>query len=93
MVSIWGLGCPATLGGGRAPGLWMLGGAERLLEARRARRAAPDLAACNAYQRRHSPPRRRSRCPATLILGERDMMTPAKGGRALARRMPGARRP
>lgn len=50
MVSLWGLGASAALGGNNAPGLWMLGGTERLLE-----KAAPgvlhaDLAACNAYQ-------------------------------------------
>ena len=50
MVSIWGLGFPAEIGGSLAPGVWMHGGAERMLEA-----AAPgvlhaDLAACNAYR-------------------------------------------
>src|ERR1700750_1677580 len=32
MVSIWGLGHAAGLGGSLAPGLWMHGGAQRLLE-------------------------------------------------------------
>ena len=32
MVAIWGIGFHAGLGGSLAPGLWMLGGAERLLE-------------------------------------------------------------
>ena len=31
MISIWGHGYRATLGGSLAPGLWMLGGGERLL--------------------------------------------------------------
>ena len=39
MVSIWGLGFQAELGGSLAPGLWMHGGAQRVLEAVPARRA------------------------------------------------------
>ncbi len=90
MVSLWGLGPSAALGGNRAPGLWMLGGAERLLE-----KAAPgvlhaDLAACNAY-RTAAEAAKRVTCATTLILGERDMMTPAKAGRALAALVAGAR--
>src|ERR1700744_4144783 len=49
MVSIWGLGFKAELGGSLAPGLWMHQGAQRVLE-----RTAPgvlyrDLNPCNAY--------------------------------------------
>ena len=39
MVSLWGLGPEAALGGSETPGLWMLGGAERLLK-----NAAPGVA-------------------------------------------------
>lgn len=90
MVSLWSLGPSATLGGDKAPGLWMLGGTERLLE-----KAAPgvlhaDLAACNAYQSA-AEAAAKAACPTTLILGERDMMTPPKGGRALAALIAGAR--
>ncbi len=90
MVSLWSLGGPATQGGNKAPGLWMLGGTERLLE-----KAAPgvlhaDLAACNAYGSAAEAAAKVA-CPTTLILGERDMMTPLKGGRALAALIVGAR--
>ena len=90
MVSLWGLGAPAALGANPSPGLWMLGGAERLLE-----RAAPgvlyaDLSACNAYQM-GAEAAANVGCPAALILGERDQMTPAKAGRALAGLIAGAR--
>ena len=89
MVAIWGLGGPATRGSSPAPGLWMLGGVERLLE-----RAPPgalyaDLNACNAYGQAEADAAR-VRCPTRLVLGERDMMTPAKSGRALAARISGA---
>lgn len=67
----------------------MFGGAERLLE-----KAAPgvlhaDLSACNAYEAGAAPAK--AACPTTLILGERDQMTPLKAGRALAGLIAGAR--
>src|SRR4051794_38458705 len=50
MVSIWGLGFQAELGGSLAPGLWMHSGAQRMLEQCRAGVLFNDLSACNAYQ-------------------------------------------
>jgi len=90
MVSIWGLGFQAELGGSQAPGLWMHGGAQSTLQ-----RCPPgvlfsDLAACNAYQDALSSAARIA-VPTTLILGERDMMTPAKTGKVLAAAMPQSR--
>ena len=38
-----------------------------------------------------SPPRPSVTVPATLVLGERDLMTPAKAGKALAAALPNAR--
>jgi pimeloyl-ACP methyl ester carboxylesterase len=49
-----------------------------------------DLAACNAYQGALAAAATIS-VPATLILGERDMMTPAKAGKALAAAIPHAK--
>jgi pimeloyl-ACP methyl ester carboxylesterase len=90
MVSIWGLGFAAELGGSLAPGLWMHQGAQRTLQ-----KCAPgvlhnDLAACNAYQNALTAAAS-VKVPATVILGERDMMTPAKAGKALAAAIPNAR--
>jgi pimeloyl-ACP methyl ester carboxylesterase len=90
MVSIWGLGFNAELGGSLAPGLWMHGGAQSTL-----RRCPPgvlfgDLSACNAYADALSAAARIS-VPTTLILGEKDMMTPARAGKALAAAIPQAR--
>jgi pimeloyl-ACP methyl ester carboxylesterase len=90
MVSIWGLGFPAGLGGSLAPGLWMLTGAQRVLENNRPGVLFTDLAACNAYQNALAAAAKVA-VPATLILGERDMMTPTKAGKALAAAIPGAR--
>ncbi len=90
MVSIWGLGQAAGLGGSLAPGLWMHGGAQRLLERCNDGVLFNDLAACNAYQNAAAAAAT-VKVPATLVLGERDMMTPAKAGRALAAAIPNAR--
>jgi pimeloyl-ACP methyl ester carboxylesterase len=61
----------------------MLGGGERLLE-----RASPgvlfaDLSACNDYKDALAAAAKVS-VPSVVILGSRDVMTPAKGGRAIA---------
>jgi pimeloyl-ACP methyl ester carboxylesterase len=83
MVSIWGLGFQAELGGSLAPGLWMHTGAQRVLEQCRPGVLFNDLAACNAYQGALAAASAIT-VPATLVLGERDMMTPARAGKALA---------
>jgi pimeloyl-ACP methyl ester carboxylesterase len=83
MVSIWGLGFNAELGGSLTPGLWMHGSTQRVLQ-----HCAPgvlftDLAACDSYQEALAAAAKIT-VPTTVILGERDMMTPAKAGKTLA---------
>jgi pimeloyl-ACP methyl ester carboxylesterase len=90
MVSIWGLGFPAEIGGSLAPGVWMHGGAQRTLEAAKPGVLHTDLAACNAY-RNAATAARSANIPVTLVLGERDMMTSVKNGRALAATFANAR--
>jgi pimeloyl-ACP methyl ester carboxylesterase len=90
MVSIWGLGYQAELGGSLAPGLWMHSGAQRVLENCRPGVLFNDLSACNAYQNALAAAAQIT-VPTTLILGERDMMTPTKAGKALAAALPNAR--
>jgi pimeloyl-ACP methyl ester carboxylesterase len=90
MVSIWGLGFSAELGGSLAPGLWMHGGAQRTLQ-----HCAPgvlfsDLSACNAYADALTSATK-VKVPTKVILGERDMMTPPKAGKALAAALANAR--
>jgi pimeloyl-ACP methyl ester carboxylesterase len=90
MLTIWGTGFAASLGGCRAPGMWMLGGAEKLWE-----RAAPgvlhaDLRACADYA--NGPAAAASvACPTVIVQGTRDAMTPLRGARALAGLIAGAR--
>jgi pimeloyl-ACP methyl ester carboxylesterase len=90
MVSIWGLGFQAELGGSLAPGLWMHSGAQRVLEQCRHGVLFNDLRACNAYQNALAAAAGVT-VPTTFILGERDMMTPAKAGKMLAAALPNAR--
>jgi pimeloyl-ACP methyl ester carboxylesterase len=90
MVSIWGLGYQAELGGSLAPGLWMHAGAERILEQCRPGVLFNDLSACNAYQNALAAAAKIA-VPTTLILGEHDMMTPARAGKALAAALPNSR--
>ena len=90
MMNLWGHGQRASLGGSLAPGSWMLGGGEKVLE-----RASPgliytDLVACSEYKGALEAAAK-VKVPVTFVLGERDMMTPAKSGRELALAIPGAR--
>ena len=87
MVSIWGLGFQAELGGSLAPGLWMHSGAQRVLERCRPGVLFSDLSACNGYQGALAAAAQ-IKVPTTLILGERDMMTPARAGKTLAAALP-----
>jgi pimeloyl-ACP methyl ester carboxylesterase len=90
MLSIWGHGRSAVIGGSLAPGLWMLGGGERLLERARPGVLFKDLTACNAYGDGLASAARVT-VPAILVLGERDLMTTAKRGSELAAALPNAR--
>ena len=89
MVSIWGFGFAAGLGGSQAPGLWMLGGGMRVLERDGPGVLHNDLAACNDYKTAMEAAAKVA-APTTLILGERDMMTPLKSGKQLAAAIAGS---
>ena len=89
MLTIWGLSKAAQMGGNPVPGNWILGTGQRLME-----RASPgviysDLNACNEYSDgfEHAAA---VRCPALLILGERDQLTPARTATRLAEALPNA---
>ena len=90
LITYWGLSRDSQIGGHRSPGLWMNGGGQRLLESADDGVLAAGLAACAGFADGEA---RASRVEAAtlLILGERDMMTPVKGGLALARTIPDAR--
>lgn len=90
LITDWGHGQAAHLGGHPAPGLWILGGGERLLERARPGVLYRDLAACNDYARGEASAAAIG-CPALLVLGSDDLMTPARAGRKLADLIPDGR--
>ncbi len=83
MVNLWGYGFAAGIGGSRAPGVWMVGAGERILERARPGVLHADLAACNAY-RDGLADAGKVKAQTLLISGEKDQMTPLKSARALA---------
>ena len=89
LVTSWGFGPGGHLGRNPSPGLWMMGGAFRLLEHAPAGVLGNDLAACAMYQGAPEAAKKVA-CPALLLLGADDRMTPAKQGRALAASIRGA---
>lgn len=90
MICDWGFGPTGHFGGHRAPGSWMLGHGLTLL----ARSAGPvlqaDLAACAEYEGGGAAAAAIS-CPALLVAGRLDRMTPARAGLKLAGLIQGAR--
>lgn len=89
MMSIWGFGHRAGLGGSLSPGNWMMGKGVRVLEATKPGVLYTDLAASNAYDATEAA--KKIKAPVTMVLAERDLMTPAKNGKALAALIPGAK--
>lgn len=88
MMTVWGFGHRAGLGGSLTPGGWMMGKGVRILEAAKPGVLYADLFASNAYDAKESAGK--LRVPVTLVLGERDLMTPLRNGMALAALIPGA---
>ena len=90
MLNIWGHSQAGQIGGVGAPGLWKTGSALRLWE-----QAAPgviytDLKACSDYKEGPAHAAKIT-CPALVIIGDRDVMTPPSAGRKLANAIAGAR--
>ncbi len=89
LITAWGHGRRAHLGGNPAPGLWLMGGDQRLLE-RGMAALATDLAVCDGYAGARAAAAKLA-CETLFVLGRLDRMTPAAGGRALAAAVAGAR--
>lgn len=88
MITIWGHSRGAQLGGHRVPGLWMTGGAERLLEQAAKNVLYADLNACHTYQDGLQAASR-IRCPVLLMVGKEDRMTSPRAARVLVDAIPG----
>jgi pimeloyl-ACP methyl ester carboxylesterase len=85
MITIWGHSLPAQMGGGpHAPGMWLTGGSQRLLERGGPGVLGNDLRACNNYTY-GADSAAKVECPALLVLGGLDMMTPPRAAGDLSK--------
>lgn len=87
MLTYWGHSDVAKIGGSPTPGIWMAGASSRLWE-----QAAPgvlhaDLQACNEYEAGLERAGQ-LKCPALLLLGEKDRMTPVRGAEDVREAIP-----
>jgi pimeloyl-ACP methyl ester carboxylesterase len=90
MIADWGIGGSAKLTGGGTPGVSLVASAQALVGASRPGVLAADLAACNAYG--YAEARAAAvACPALVLCGTQDRMTPARAGQKLAGLIKGAR--
>jgi pimeloyl-ACP methyl ester carboxylesterase len=86
MVTGFGFGPAGHVGGNRGPGLWMMGGGQRLMQNVIAQSPGilyHDLKACNEFQDGINHAGAVTQ-PAFLILGALDKMTPLRAGKKLA---------
>jgi pimeloyl-ACP methyl ester carboxylesterase len=90
LMASWGHDKPAHVGANPTPGLWMLGGSRALVENSQPGVLAADFSACVGYANAATAAATVT-CPATVVIGLGDKMTPPKGGRALAAAIPSAR--
>jgi pimeloyl-ACP methyl ester carboxylesterase len=90
LILSWSFARRGTLGGNAAPGLWMKGGAARLFEHAKLGVLGLDLKACDDYQGADAAAAKII-CPALVLWGEKDRMTPPRQAQELAQRIVGAR--
>lgn len=82
LITSWGIGSRAHIGGHASPGMWLIGGNTSLLDRSRPGVLASDLAACNVYTGAEQAASK-VQCPVTLILGREDKMTPNRAAAAM----------
>jgi pimeloyl-ACP methyl ester carboxylesterase len=80
MINVFAHSNTAQLGGNRAPGMWMMGSAMRLMERSGNGVLHADFSACNNYASGLEAAQK-LKCPVLMILGKRDLMTPMKVAR------------
>ena len=80
MINVYAHSNPAQIGGNRVPGMWMMGSAMRLMERSGDGVLHADFSACNDYVSGLEAAQN-VKCPALLILGKKDLMTPMKVAR------------
>ena len=85
MANTWSHSTGGRMGANQNPGMWMLGGGERLLEKAGTDVFFTDLKACNEFVAMEGVS-----CPTMVIVGEADQMTPARAGVSVAQSLPRA---
>ena len=90
MINVYAHSNAAQLGGNRVPGMWMMGSAMRLMERSADGVLHADFSACNQYVAGLDAAGK-VKCPALLVLGKRDLMTPMKAAKDLASNLPDVR--
>lgn len=90
MVNIWSHSSYAHYPSNPGPGFWVIGENSRLMQRQKPGVMHVDFAACNAYAAGLERAAQ-VKCPALFVLGRRDVMTPARSGRELAKAIPDSR--
>jgi pimeloyl-ACP methyl ester carboxylesterase len=89
LMTFWGMGNALHKGGMVSPGLWLRAESLAVLAGNAADVIHTDLAACNSYK--DAPARAAAvKCPAVLVLGDGDLMTPPAKARPLAAAISGS---
>ena len=83
LINGWSFSPGHQLGGNPLPGVWMTRNALRLMERSRPGTLYADLLACHRYTGGLTAAAN-VRCPVLLIVGQRDLMAPAKNALALS---------
>lgn len=89
LMTSWGLGRAAQIGGHPTPGLWLTGAARRLIQKGAGPSLAADLQACTTWKGGPDAADR-VRCPALVFAGAEDRMVPAKATGEMAAAIQGA---
>lgn len=90
LMTFWGLGRAAQIGGHPTSGLWLTGAARQLIRRGAGPSLSADLAACAGWTGGKEAAAG-TRCPALVLAGSDDRMIPAAKARDLATAISGAR--
>lgn len=90
MINVWSFSTYAHYPSNPGPGFWVMGENLRLMQRQKPGVLHADFTACNNYaagleRAAHV------KCPALLLLAQRDMMTPARAAQDIAKTIPRAR--
>jgi pimeloyl-ACP methyl ester carboxylesterase len=89
MINVWSHAAYAHYPGNPGPGFWVIAENLRLMQRAKPGVLHADFAACNDYAAGLERAAQ-VRCPALLVSGRRDQMTPARAARGLAQAIPGS---